>query len=217
MTATQNSSFVTAFFIVSENRLQLLPSVVPQGPESPTTIPRGIDLKLSWPDVQSLFQAGPIQVDLRVASSLPPPLTAYPRQLGCQAAAYVPILQKGKLRGLVLIGAREQHELTEEVINAFVRTIWLTTNALEFTASSTEPMDERRASEVKAINTLASNTTSVEDLRTFHKLIHDQVRSVIGNYGFVIALYDQRTNSINIPYLYEDNTFSSIDSFPGKG
>jgi GAF domain-containing protein len=58
----------------------------------------------------------------------------------------------------------------------------------------------------------------VEDLRSFYQLIHDQVRSVIGNYGFVIALYDQRTNSINIPYLYEDNSFSSIDSFPlGEG
>ena len=65
---------------------------------------------------------------------------------------------------------------------------------------------------------LASDTTSVEDLRLFYKLIHEQIRSVIGNYGFVIALYDQRTNSINIPYLYEANTFSSLDSFPlGEG
>jgi GAF domain-containing protein len=49
-------------------------------------------------------------------------------------------------------------------------------------------------------------------------LIHDQIRFVIGQFGFVIALYDQRTNSISIPYLYEDNAFSSIDSFPlGEG
>ena len=52
----------------------------------------------------------------------------------------------------------------------------------------------------------------------FITLIHDQVRSVIGNHGFVIAIYDQKTNSINIPYLYEDNAFSSIDTFPlGEG
>jgi GAF domain-containing protein len=58
----------------------------------------------------------------------------------------------------------------------------------------------------------------VDDLRAFYKLIHDQIRQVIGPYGFVIALYDQRTNSISIPYLYEDNAFSSIDSFPlGEG
>ena len=213
-----NQSLVTAFFIVSGKRLQLLPSAVPLGPDSPTTVPRGIELSLALPEVESLFQAGPVQVDLRVASSLPPPLTAYPRQLGCQAAAYVPILQRGKLRGLVLIGAREQEELSPEVINAFVRTIWLTTNAVEAGPASTEPMNDRQVAEAKAISALAASTTNVEDLRAFYKLIHEQVRLVIGHYGFVIALYNQRTNSINIPYLFEDNAFSSIDSFPlGEG
>jgi GAF domain-containing protein len=44
------------------------------------------------------------------------------------------------------------------------------------------------------------------------------VRSVVGSFGFVIALYDQPTNSISIPYLFEDNNFSSIDAFPlGEG
>ena len=213
-----NQSFVTAFFIVSGKHLQLLPSALPQGPDSPTTIPRGIELSVSLQEVERLFQSGPLQVDLRVASSLPPPLTAYPRQLGCKAAAYVPILQKGQLRGLVLIGSHDGERLTEEVVNAFVRTIWLTANAMDDSSSPVEPLNERRAAEVKAINALAASTTSVEDLRSFYQLIHDQVRSVIGNYGFVIALYDQRTNSINIPYLYEDNSFSSIDSFPlGEG
>ncbi len=204
---------------MSGKRLQLLPSAVPLGPDSPTTIPRGIELSLSLPEVENLFQAGPIQVDLQVASSLPPPFTAYPRQLGCKAAAYVPILQKGKLRGLVLIGCREHHELSEEIINAFVRTIWLTTNALDIsvsfdgtdkrTPSRRGQSDQRLSFEYDQCRGLA---------QPFIKLIHDQVRSVIGNYGFVIALYDQRTNSINIPYLYEDNTFSSIDSFPlGEG
>ena len=213
-----NQFFVTAYFIVSGKHLKLLPSAGTLGSESPTTIPRGIELSLSLPELEILFQAGPIQVDLQVASSLPPPLTAYPRQLGCKAAAYVPILQKGQLRGLVLIGVHEAHELSGEVINAFVRTIWLTSNALEFSVPSTASVGERGTAETKALNTLASNTTNVDDLQAFYKLIHDQICSVIGNFGFVIALYDQRTNSINIPYLYEDNTYSSIDSFPlGEG
>lgn len=213
-----NQFFTTAYFIVSGQRLQLLPSAEPLGPESPTTIPRGIELSLSLSEVESLFQSGPIQVDLQVASSLPPPLVAYPRQLGCKAAAYVPILQKGQLRGLMLIGAHETQELREELINAFVRTIWLTANALEFSASSMESTGERQTAEAKALNVLAANTANVDDLGAFYKLIHEEVRSVIGNYGFVIALYDQRTNSINLPYLYEENKYSSIDSFPlGEG
>jgi GAF domain-containing protein len=213
-----NPFFVTAYFIATGKRLQLVQSSTPQGPDVQTTAPRGIEVSLPLAEVERHVQAGPLQVDLQAASSLPPPLTAYLRQLGCKAAAYVPILQKGQLRGLVLIGALEKHELNQELINAIARTVWLTSSALGSSASSTEPVNERRAAEIRAINTLASNTTNVDDLHSFYKLIHDQVRSVLGNYGFVIALYDQRTNSINIPYLFENNTFSSLDSFPvGEG
>ncbi|HET6594507.1 MAG TPA: GAF domain-containing protein [Anaerolineales bacterium] len=209
--------FVTAYFIVSDQRLQLLPSAGPLEPESPTTIPGGIELPLSLSEVESLFRSGPIHVDLQVASSLPHPLIDYPHQLGCKAAAYVPILQKGHLRGLMLIGTREEHEINADVINAFVRTVWLTATALEISTSS-DLTDQRRAAEAKALNRLASNMANVDDLRAFYKLIHEEVRSIIGNHGFVIALYDQRTNSINIPYLYEENKYSSIDSFPlGEG
>src|SRR5690242_932918 len=210
--------FITAYFIVSGNRLQLVQYSDPQGQQVQTTVPRGIELSLSLSEIESVLNSGPVQMDLRETSALPPPLTTYPRQLGCKTAAYVPIFQKGQLRGLVLIGAREGQQLTEDVVDAFARTIKLTTNALDGPDSTTETLNERQSAEIKALNTLASNTTNVDDLRTFYKLIHDQIRSVIGQYGFVIALYDQRTNSISIPYLYEDNAFSSIDSFPlGEG
>ncbi|MGB8983380.1 MAG: GAF domain-containing protein [Anaerolineales bacterium] len=211
-----NCFFVTVYFTAIGNRLQLVQYSDPQGQDTQTTIPRGIELSLN--EMESFLNEGPVQVDLKEASSLPPPLAAYPRQLGCEAAAYVPILQKGQLRGLVLIGAREGQELNEDVVNAFARTIRLTTNALEAQDSPAETRNDRRSVELIAIDTLASNTANVDELRSFYKLIHDQVRSVIGNHGFVIALYDQKTNSINIPYLYEDNDYSSIDTFPlGEG
>lgn len=208
---------IVAYFLASGNRLELIQTTTPQSAEVQTTIPLGAGLSMSLLEVESLFTAGPIQVDLRNASSMPPPLIAYPRQLGCKAAAYVPISHQGQLRGLVLIGSREEAQISEGVINAFIRTIWLTTHALG-AGPAGETLSDRQAAEAKAISTLASNSTNVEDLRSFYKLIHDQVRAVIGNYGFVIALYDQRTNSINIPYLFEDNTYSTIDSFPlGEG
>jgi GAF domain-containing protein len=210
--------FITVYFIASGNRLHLVQYSDPQGQQVQTTVPRGIELSLSLTEIERVFAAGPVQLDLRETSSLPPPLIAYPRQLGCKTAAYVPILQKGQLRGLVLIGAREGQQLSEEVVEAFARTIRLTANALDVPTSTIETINERQAAEIKALSALASNTTNVDDLRTFYKLIHDQIRSVIGQFGFVIALYDQRTNSISIPYLYEDNAFSSIDSFPlGEG
>jgi GAF domain-containing protein len=210
--------FVTVYFIASGNRLQIVQYSDPQGQAVQTTIPFGIELSLSLPEIESFLNHELVQVDLRDSSSVPALLTTYPRQLGCETAAYVPILQKGKLRGVVLIGARPGQKLDQEFLNSFVSTIRLTTNALEISVSPTEPLDERRALERKAIDNLAAGAANAHELRAFYTFIHDQIRSVIGNYGFVIALYDQRTNSIDIPYLYEDNSFSTIDTFPlGEG
>jgi GAF domain-containing protein len=215
-TSLNGNFFITAFFIASGSRLQLVQYLDPYRTNAQATIPQSFELSLR--DVESYLKDGPVQVDLRVASALPPPLTAYPHQFGCEKAAYVPIFQKGQLRGLVLIGAREGQELNEDVIKAFEQTIHLTTTSLENTAPPTELLHDRSGAEVKALNTLVSSSANVNELRSFYELIHDQVRSVIGSYGFVIAIYDPRTNSINIPYLYEDGAFSSIDTFPlGEG
>src|SRR5215208_4318337 len=202
---SNNHFFVTAYFLASGNCLQLVQDSDPINYALQATIPGGIELSL--PEMERFLRDGPVQVDLADTSALPPSLSSYTRQLGCETAAYVPILQRGRLRGLVLIGAHAGQELSEEVVKAFSRTIWLAANSLENSTSPTEPIDDRRLLERKAIDALASSAANVDELRTFYNLIHDHIRSVIGSYGFVIAIYDHRTNSINIPYLYEDNAF----------
>jgi GAF domain-containing protein len=204
--------FATAYFLASGNRLELVHFSDP--------IQKTVPLRVEFPlaEMETFFRDGPVQAVLRNTSSLPQALASYTRELGCEAAAYVPILQQGQLRGFVLIGARRGQELDSEVVHAFSRTIWLTTNSLELFASPGEPLDDRRALERKALDALATSAANVDELRAFYAFIHEQVRAVIGNFGFVIAFYEQKTNSINIPYLYEDNTFSSIDTFPlGEG
>jgi GAF domain-containing protein len=208
--------FITVFFTVTGNRLQVVQYSDPQGRDAQSTIPRGVELPL--PELERCLKDGPVHVDLRNSTSLPPPLSAYPRQLGCETAAYVPILQEGQLRGLVLIGARAGQELNDDVITAFARTIRVATTSVKPSNSPTEPLNERRTLEANAINILASRASSAIDLNTFYSLIHEQVRSVIGDHGFLIAIYDEKTNSIRIPYLFEEGTFSSIDTFPlGEG
>ena len=95
---SNDTFFITAYFIGSGNSLELVQYSDPQRYEA--TIPRGVELSLS--DMESFLKDGAVQINLQQdVSSLPPPLALYTRQLGCEAAAYVPILQKGKLRGFV--------------------------------------------------------------------------------------------------------------------
>ena len=207
--------FVTVFFSANGNRLQLTQFSDPHTRDAQTTVPRGVELSLQ--EMEAILKDGTVRIDLRDSSTIPPPLVTYPKQLGCEAAAYVPILQEGQLRGLVLIGARPGQELSEDVINAFARTIRLTATSLKTPAAAPAPED-RQALEARTMNTLATNAAAMQDLKSFYASIHEQVRAVIGEFGFVIALYSSKTNSISIPYLYEEGRFSSIETFPlGEG
>ena len=211
----KNLPFITVYFAVEGDSLHLI-HYSDLSSDAQATVPRAMDLSLKEMELHLL--SGPVQLDLRNASALPPPLATYPRQLGCEAAAYIPISQNGQLRGLILIGARNGQDLTEDVVDSFNRTVRLTANVLEKNSTSIQNPDARQVKEINALNTLAANAATVNDLHAFYTAIHEQIRSVVGDYGIVIALYDQETNSINIPYLWEEGKFSSIDSFPlGEG
>jgi GAF domain-containing protein len=207
--------FITAFFTAIGNRLQITQFSDPHGRDLQLTIPRGAELPLD--ELEAFLKKGPLMVDPSDDLTIPEPLLVYPRRLGCETAAYVPIVQEGRLRGLVLIGARPGQFLTEDVADAFSRTIRLTINSLAPVASAAEAPD-RRALESKALQNLLNSAASIKDLPSFYASIHEQVRSVVGDHGFIIALYDSKTNSISIPYLFEEGRFSSVDTFPlGEG
>src|SRR5436190_22219620 len=109
--------FVTVYFAVDGEHLRVTQYSDPQSRDAQSTVPRAAELSLK--DLDNHLRNGPIQVDLRNASALPQTLVAYPRQLGCETAAYIPILQNGHLSGLILIGARTGQDLNEDIINSF--------------------------------------------------------------------------------------------------
>jgi GAF domain-containing protein len=216
-TPKETSFFVTVFFTALDESLQLTQYSDSFEKDAQSTIPH-VMTDLSRVEMELLLKDGPVIVDLQDETSIPPPLLVYPKQLGCNTAAYVPILQEGQLRGVILIGSRNGQIIDKHNINAFNRTIRLTTNSLKLKKFNTEPVNDRRSSELKALNILSASITSIDNLQSFYVTVHDHIREVIGDHGFVIALYDEGTNSINIPYLYEDGRLSTIEAFPlGEG
>ena len=209
--------YLTAYFIANGDRLQLAQFSDPKERESQSTIPRGTELAIR--DVEPFLQSGPVRVGIDGNATLPVMLMEYPRQFGCVTAVYIPLHHQGQLRGMMMIGARENQSLGDELIDSYQRAIRMTANVIGRTDSPSQPVDDkRRTEETRALNVLASTAATVSDLQAFYSAIHDQFRTVVGERGFLIALYDQKTNSINIPYLYEDGNFSSLDAFPlGEG
>ncbi len=209
--------FVTAYFVANADRLQLAQFSDPRERESQTTMPRVDELSIS--EVETHLKDGVLRVDESVATALPSSLATYPRQFDCESAAFIPVHHNDRLQGLVMVGARMGQAIPNGLIDAFRRAIRLAVNVTAKAGTSAETFaNDRRARESRALSLLASNAATVSDLRTFYSSVHDQFRSVIGDYSFVIAQYDASTNSIGIPYLFEDGRFSSLDPFPlGEG
>ena len=92
----KNYFLVTVYFTVDGDKLHITQYSDPESRDAQATIPRASELSLK--DIESHLKNGPVLLDLREASSIPPPLLGYPRQLGCETAAYIPILQNGHLR-----------------------------------------------------------------------------------------------------------------------
>src|SRR5215510_11502589 len=157
--------FLTVFFTATGGRLQITQFSDPHGRDAQLTIPRGVELRLD--EMEAFLKNGPLRLDLKDDLTIPESLLEYPRQLGCETAAYVPVLQEGRLRGLVLIGARGDQIIDDDVVDAFARTIRLTTTSLVPSAIPTEPSDERRVLESQALNALLTAAASVKDMRSF--------------------------------------------------
>jgi GAF domain-containing protein len=209
--------FLTAYFVANGERLQLAQYSDPKDRGAQATIPRGAEFALR--EVESYLKGSKLKVGVDRVETLPALLMNFPRQFGCISSVYIPVHHQGKLRALLMIGAREGQSLDDDLIDAFEHTIRLTANAIANEDSPSRPLDDsRRAEQAGALNILASAAATVSDLGIFYKSIHDQFRAVIGDHGFLIALYDQKTNSINVPYLYEGGNYSSLDNFPlGEG
>ncbi|RIK28858.1 MAG: hypothetical protein DCC56_15020 [Anaerolineae bacterium] len=212
-----NAFFVTAYFVANADRLLLVNISDPQERGPQATIPRADGLFVQ--DIEPHLKDGVVRVEEGASSSLPAALVAFPRQFGCVSAAFLPVVHDLEIRGVVMIGALPGQVIGEDVIVSFLRAIQLTAKVTGKTESPPQQVNnERRTLEARALSVLSSNASTFTDLNAFYASIHDQFRAVIGDVSFLTALYDPQTNSISIPYSFEEGRFQAIDSFPvGEG
>lgn len=166
-------------------------------------------------EIETFLSGSPVIIEAK-STNMPAALTRFPREMGYQSLAYIPILRHEDLAGLIVIGGRQQ-VLTSAVIQPYANMTNLISATLE-KIEETE-LQIKQLSEREALASL-SQTISVAttDLGTFFTALHKQVREIIGDFAFIIALYDKTTESINIPYMYEEGRVDKIEAFPlGEG
>jgi GAF domain-containing protein/HAMP domain-containing protein len=205
------SPHTTMILALSPNKLRSISassgkgeSVLYKIPVSANTIPG---------EIQDLLADGPLVTSN--LTELPPSIRIFIDPFELATIALIPITKGDVLFAILVIGSEE-----EKVNNAFIQPYINFADLVSITLEKTdaERETEKHLKEVESLASVSEAISTSSDLPTFFNALHDKIKQVIGNFSFMVALYDARNNTISIPFSYENDQFVSIDSFPlGEG
>ena len=209
--ALRESPYVTAIFTSVPGSLRLDSLNDPQSHTTPVALPR--ELRISPYEASQQISGGTIY-DLS-SPTIPPVFARIPQALGCQSVAYLPIMHGQQLRGLLMIASRAER-ITRTILQPYASLADLTSITLEKILASDATHERLR--ELDALVTIGQTVTAASDSDELYTTLHRQVQSVIGDHSFTVAIYDNVSDTIRIPYSYEDGRVSHADPFPlGEG
>ncbi|HTP03231.1 MAG TPA: GAF domain-containing protein [Anaerolineales bacterium] len=166
-------------------------------------------------ELRRFLAAGAVIEDVD-SGSLPLPLSRFARQMGYHGVAFVPILSADALVGLLAFGSQIR-AISAATIQPYANLADLAGIALDKIAESAGK--DRQLLERQALTSISQTiAVSTTELDEFLKKLHGQVQSNIGDFTFLVNLYDKSTESISVPYRYEYGRVDKIDSHPlGEG
>jgi GAF domain-containing protein len=133
------------------------------------------------------------------------------QELGLDNAACLPVRKYGELTAILMIGGREQN-LSNFTVQPYINLADLMSVAMEKADAIHQTKKHLRDAEALASITEAISTSSNQQV--FFTTLHEKIRQIIGDYNMSVALYDDKSNTISIPFSYEDEEISSIKSSP---
>lgn len=150
-----------------------------------------------------------------IDSITPKALKEILHNLGLMGAVFIPVRKHNILTAIMMIGSRQQ-TLSNLSVQPYVNLADLMSIAFERIEAVGET--EKHLREVEALVSVNELISSASDIQSFYHDLLGKIKHIIGDYNLIVALYDEKSNSISIPFSYENGQVISIDSFPlGEG
>jgi transcriptional regulator with GAF, ATPase, and Fis domain len=152
-----------------------------------------------------------------------------PRQMGCDSAAFLPVLRDGKIVSILILGqSKEQKDSSgkrfqtnpsynSESLQPYFYLIDTFSSTIEKIKSQQDI--RKRLSEVQTLWNISQAISVENDLQALYKVIHNQAEKVMGKLSsFAVLLYDDQSGMIQVPYIIEEGKKLEIPPFPmGEG
>ena len=212
--ALQSISYPTLTFVVEDELFKLLEVSIPDDGSKTTQLPK--QLEISPGQLKALFQRGKTIFSVTDNSETIPRFFQFATELGFDKIAFLPIVAQDRTHGMVVVGSYAEQSLDEKALHPIAKLNQLACIILEQIGAVEKA--ENQIAETERLIAITDAIKTPWDTVAFFEALHEQVRQAIGDYAFVGALYDEKTASINIPYLFEDGHARSVEAFPvGEG
>ncbi len=207
----KEAPFPVAIFHVQNKALRVF-AVTNSTSESITWPAKTVEANME--EIENYMLQGEVFSDLN-NGSIPGVFKGFMRDLKLESAAFLPIQKGSELAAILMIGGKKQN-LSTAAAQPYINLADLMSIAMEKAEAIRET--EKHLREVEVLASINQSITSSSDLQSFFKNLLGKIHQVIGDYSLMIALYDAKSDTINIPFSYDDGKISSIDSFPiGEG
>jgi GAF domain-containing protein len=211
--ALERSPFICLAAITQPNGFKTIAGHDPDSGKNPFGTDRLITVAPA--EIASHFSGGPLIVDL-AKTEIPQEINQLFTSQDCVRAAFLPSLRDVETVGLFIFGARDDQELNIDILEPYIQLADLMPVALENVRAVRAT--RQRLKELESISTISETISSASEMSIITNIIHNQIRNTIGDVSTLIALYNAETETIEVPYLYEEGKQHNIDPFPlGEG
>ncbi len=137
---------------------------------------------------------------------------------GCKTAALLPVIQDGQLTKVIALGAREADSLSINNLQPYA-------NLVEVVSTTLEKFNvfhalQNQVTRLSILTNFAEAISSLTETDAIFDALLKQVQQVMGeDVEFAVAIYDNKTANIEIPYRFEQGQrMEAIPAFPlGEG
>jgi GAF domain-containing protein/HAMP domain-containing protein len=137
------------------------------------------------------------------------------QKLELDNAAYLPIRKNRELVAILMIGGKKQN-LSNATMQPYINLADLMSITME--KASAIQQTKKHLRDAEALASISEAISTSTDQQVFFTALHNKIRQVIGDYGLTVALYDEKSNTISIPFSYEDGNIVRLESFSlGEG
>ena len=212
--ALEGKPFPTAIFLVENETLTLLTVSDHSNNLNQDDLPKQIAVK---PDqLEKKLKGGGKIFSVSKDITIVPGLIDLASRLGFENVAFLKVSSDADIHGLVMVGSYKEQSLTEDSLQPYLETIQLASTIFE--QAKTIKQFENNAIGSETITDISQIIATSGNLANAFSALHERAKHSIGDYSFTVALYDENTQSIRIPYLYENGKLNSVEAFPiGEG